>query len=306
MHHAFILQFLARGLTQVLLCLFPGVLWLWHFLYSVGPHPVSSLHIYTFAVSQAFMAGAASQAGDADSSRAPGLTSDLQGSVNVHLGALLLVLQWQCISSFVFYIQMYKKVTTDLSIDQALHQLDTEIDLVSEWYFTQLQKGFCRTLSTFVSCQEKMLTSPDIHVQCIILSRWGLDMFKCWEQSLWYSLSEIACTLANLTLTLTLLLNAGFHRPPATDVACRQGYTFGWFVAFESIKISVFKIHWNCNIVGLLHHPFWLYLVLAIFGTTSHILNYFVWLRITDEGSVPEMRIWSISNLIRFEMVYTS
>ena len=23
--------------TQVLLCLFPGVLWLWHFLYSVGP-----------------------------------------------------------------------------------------------------------------------------------------------------------------------------------------------------------------------------------------------------------------------------
>ena len=38
-------------------------------------------------------AGAASQAGDADSSRAPGLTSSLQGSVNVHHGALLLVPQ---------------------------------------------------------------------------------------------------------------------------------------------------------------------------------------------------------------------
>ena len=50
------------------------------------------------------MAGAASQAGDADSSRAPGLTSGLQGSMNVHRGALLLVPQWQCISSFVFYI----------------------------------------------------------------------------------------------------------------------------------------------------------------------------------------------------------
>ena len=50
------------------------------------------------------MAGAASQAGDADSSRAPGLTSGLQGSVNVHRGDLLLVPQWQCISSFVFYI----------------------------------------------------------------------------------------------------------------------------------------------------------------------------------------------------------
>ena len=50
------------------------------------------------------MAGAVSQAGDPDSSRVPGLTSGLQGSVNVHRGALLLVPQWQCISSFVFYI----------------------------------------------------------------------------------------------------------------------------------------------------------------------------------------------------------
>ena len=41
----------------------------------------------------AFMAGAASHAGDADSSRAPGLTSDLQGSVNVQRGTLLLVPQ---------------------------------------------------------------------------------------------------------------------------------------------------------------------------------------------------------------------
>ena len=57
----------------------------------VGPHPVSSLHTYTFVVSRTFMAGAASQAGDADSSRAPGLTFGLQGSVNVHRGALLLV-----------------------------------------------------------------------------------------------------------------------------------------------------------------------------------------------------------------------
>ena len=50
------------------------------------------------------MADAASQAGDADSSRASGLTSGLQGSMNVHRGALLLVPQWQCISYFVFCI----------------------------------------------------------------------------------------------------------------------------------------------------------------------------------------------------------
>ena len=37
------------------------------------------------------MVGAASQAGDADSSRALGPTSGLQGSVNVNRGALLLV-----------------------------------------------------------------------------------------------------------------------------------------------------------------------------------------------------------------------
>ena len=86
------------------ICLLPGVLWLWNFLYSVGPHPVSSLHIYTFVVSRAFMAGASSQAGDADSSRAPGLTSGLQGSMNAQRGALLLMPQLRCISSFVFYI----------------------------------------------------------------------------------------------------------------------------------------------------------------------------------------------------------
>ena len=102
-----VVQFPARGRTQVLLCLFPGILWLLHFLYSVGPHPVSILHIHTFVVSRAFMVGAASEAGDADSSRALGLTSGLKGSVNVHRGALFLVPQWQCISSFVFYIYEY-------------------------------------------------------------------------------------------------------------------------------------------------------------------------------------------------------
>ena len=37
------------------------------------------------------------------------------------------------------------------------------------------------------------------------------------------------------------------------------------------------------------------YLVWALLGILFNFLNYFVWLRITDEGSVPEMRIWSIS-----------
>ena len=80
------------------------MLWLWHGLYSFGPHPVSNLHIYAFVVSRAFIAVEDSQAGDADFFRAPGLTSGLHRSVNVHRDALLLVPQSQCISNFVFYI----------------------------------------------------------------------------------------------------------------------------------------------------------------------------------------------------------
>ena len=58
-------------------------------------HPISCSITLDSVISRGnyFMADAASQAGDADSSRAPGLTSGLQGSVNVHHGALLLVPQ---------------------------------------------------------------------------------------------------------------------------------------------------------------------------------------------------------------------
>ena len=65
---------------------------------------------------------------------------------------------------------------------------------------------------------------------------------------------------------------------------------FGWFVVFESINICRVKIVWNCNFVGLLHHPFWLQLDLARLG---HLFILF-WLWITDEGSVLEMLILSI------------
>ena len=102
--YIFVVQFPARGSTQVLLCLFPYVLWLWHFLYSVGPHPMSGLHKYTFVASRVFIAVAASQAGDAGSSRAPGLISGFRGPWVSNRGAIFLVPQWQCISSFVFYI----------------------------------------------------------------------------------------------------------------------------------------------------------------------------------------------------------
>ena len=52
--------------------------------------------------------------------------------------------------------------------------------------------------------------------------------------------------------------------------------------------------YWNFNIMGLLHHYFWLNLVFAFLASLFNLLNYFVWLRITDEGSVHEMRTCSI------------
>ena len=37
---------------------------------------------------------------------------------------------------------------------------------------------------------------------------------------------------------------------------------------FKSIQIFCFRIDWNYNFVGLLHHPFWLYLVSELLGIT--------------------------------------
>ena len=119
-----VVQFPTRDSTQVLLCL-------WHFLHSVGPHTVSSFHIYTFVVSGAFIAGATSQAGDADSSRAPGLTSDLRESLNVHLGALLFVPQSQCISSFcILHFNIPRLMSVDLIKKISSH---IRIIYISKW-----------------------------------------------------------------------------------------------------------------------------------------------------------------------------
>ena len=46
---------------------------------------------------------------------------------------------------------------------------------------------------------------------------------------------------------------------------------------------------WVCHVFGL-----WISNIPRYFILLFNFWNYFVWLRITDEGSVPEMRIWSI------------
>ena len=98
-----VIQCPVRGSTQVLLFFFLVCC-------SCDTSDIVSVHIqcqasiYTLSCVEGIHDGADSQEGDADSSRAPGLTSGLQRFVNVHRGALLLMPQWQCISSFVIYI----------------------------------------------------------------------------------------------------------------------------------------------------------------------------------------------------------
>ena len=77
-------------------------------LYSIGSHQCQAC-IYTLSLCRGHswrVRIAKQETGATDSSRAPGLTSGLQGSVNVHRGALLLVPQWQCIRVFLYFTFM--------------------------------------------------------------------------------------------------------------------------------------------------------------------------------------------------------
>ena len=76
-------------------------------------------------------------------------------------------------------------------------------------------------------------------------------------------------------LSISLLFNynylvsvtAGGPRSPRGHMWPSSAVDFGWVVAFWEHQIfRVFKMYSNCDFVGLLHHPFWLYLVLALLG----------------------------------------
>ena len=58
---------------------------------------------------------------------------------------------------------------------------------------------------------------------------------------------------------------------------------------FSELELIEIVILWVYNTISYGFSLFWHFL-----GIAFHLLKYFVWLRITDEGSVPEMRIWSI------------
>ena len=45
---------------------------------------------------------------------------------------------------------------------------------------------------------------------------------------------------------------------------------------WRASKFSVFKLDWNCNFVGLLHHPFWLQLVSGTFWSLLFNFLYYI------------------------------
>ena len=59
-----------------------------------------------------------------------------------------------------------------------------------------------------------------------------------------------------------------------------------YFPYSKSIEIVILWVYYTI--------PFGFSLFRHFGASLFNFLNYFVWLRITDEGSVPEMRIWSI------------
>ena len=70
------------------------------------------------------------------------------------------------------------------------------------------------------------------------------------------------------------------------------------FSVLKFIPIVIFRIYYMASIFGFSF--FWYFC-----GISFQFLSYFVWLRITHEGSVPEMRIWSIL-LMKFDLKWWS
>ena len=59
-------------------------------------------------------------------------------------------------------------------------------------------------------------------------------------------------------------------------------------------KFSEFKLIEIVKVWVYYTIPYGFDLFRHFLGITFHLFKFFVWLRITDKGSVPEMRIWSI------------
>ena len=78
-------------------------------------------------------------------------------------------------------------------------------------------------------------------------------------------------------------------------IYCREAfgeYSDIQIAIYYEINLKIFYIYFFFWIFLFGFSLFWHFLVI-----TFQLFILHVWLRITDEGSVPEMRIWSISSI---------
>ena len=175
-------------------------------LYSVCPHQESSFHIYTFVVSRSFMAGAASQAGDADSSRAPGLTSYYRGP-------------WM--STVVLYCWRHRDSASDLLYFTFCHTCSLcPVELVVQFPARGLTQVLLYVFLVCCDCDTSYIVSVHIQSQASIYSlslcrghSWRLQLAK--QETLtppWHLVSRLVCRGPWMS---TVVLYCWFHSDSA-------------------------------------------------------------------------------------------
>ena len=96
----------------------------------------------------------------------------------------------------------------------------------------------------------------------------------------------------SLTWWVSLLVDT--RVPEGTCSQVLRSTSVDWFVAFRELqKFSCWNLL-ELLFLGFIHDPFWLQYVVALLWYLFSFFSFFVWLRITDDGSVLEMGIWSI------------
>ena len=123
------------------------------------------------------------------------------------------------------------------------------------------------------------VSGPGIRIWSILLIQSGLKWFKQVDVSFHIK-------------TTWWVSTAGGPGSPRGHMKPSSTADFGWFVAFESIKIFRVQTWLNCDFVGLLHHPFWL---LPCFGSFwASLFNFLELLYLAKDHWRGSSTIWSI------------
>ena len=135
------------------------------------------------------------------------------------------------------------------------------------------------------ACRQGTLTPPDTR-SCPI---WDLRLFFCWEHwhSIHYTTNSWPFTWFDLlNVTLLNIVSVGHQQRVWHADSGRLFFRAPGPVSLGLAYILLVGTNPSSELVVI----FTDYALRISLGTFS----FFLWLRITDEGSIPEMRIWSI------------